>query len=224
MRKVILCLLLCLSCSVGIRAQSTGAAIAGTVLDPDGKIVQKASVVMKNEGTGIVRLEVTDAEGRFTAQDLAPGTYALDVTAAGFAAAHRTGVRATTGVPENISISLSLEKLSEDSFRISSTLHNSCPVAEFAGGTFRTIRDQSGFHTKFHCAHCRLHSGGPDGAGYFQFCAEWSRPRRQQDVLSRIQGRPVHDDLRRHSLQRHERSDAPLVGVLPRAIHRYDII
>jgi iron complex outermembrane receptor protein len=114
MRKVFFCVLLCLSCSLRIQAQSTDAAITGTVLDPDGKVVQKASVVMKNEATGVVRLEITDAEGRFTARDLAPGTYALDVTATGFAAAHRAGVRATAGVPENISISLSLEKISEE--------------------------------------------------------------------------------------------------------------
>jgi iron complex outermembrane receptor protein len=112
MRKVLLCLFICFVTAPKIQAQT--AAISGTVLDPDGKVVQSASVVVTNESTHAAQIVMTDAEGRFSAPALAAGLYTIDVTAAGFAAAHRTGVPAGTGVPENISISLSIEKVSEE--------------------------------------------------------------------------------------------------------------
>src|SRR5215467_9078845 len=112
MRNLILCLCLVLAASPRSQAQSgaDNGVISGTVLDPDGKVVQQAPVIVRNESTGILRTTVTDNEGRFSVPALPAGTYAIDVTAQGFATAHRTGVQASTGAPENISISLSLEK------------------------------------------------------------------------------------------------------------------
>ncbi|HYR42080.1 MAG TPA: TonB-dependent receptor, partial [Terriglobia bacterium] len=115
-RNMILSVFLFLAASPRVQAQSAAetAVISGTVLDPDGKVVQNAPVIVRNESTGSVRTTVTDTEGRFSVPDLPAGDYALDVTAPGFATAHRAGVRAATGTPENISVSLSLEKVAEE--------------------------------------------------------------------------------------------------------------
>src|SRR5262245_16478242 len=116
MRNVYLCILFCFLTVLQTLAQTTEntAGISGTVLDPDGKVVQNASVVATNESTHTNRVTVTDAEGRFSFSDLSTGLYSIDVTAAGFATVHRGAVRAAAGATENISIPLTLEKVSEE--------------------------------------------------------------------------------------------------------------
>src|SRR6266850_1225444 len=119
MRNLILCVFVFLAASPRIQAQSAPdravtAVISGTVLDPDGKVVQNVPAIVRNESTGTIRTIVTDMEGRFSFPDLPAGNYSVDVTAPGFATVHRAGVRAASGAPQNISISLSLEKVSEE--------------------------------------------------------------------------------------------------------------
>ena len=56
--------------------------------------------------------------------------------------------------------------------------------------------------------------------GTFSYSPNGVGPRRHEDVLPRLQGRRLLDDVRRHSVQRHERPDASLLGVLPEPVHR----
>src|SRR5271168_1083079 len=72
-------------CALPMHGQTANTgAIAGTVSDPSGALVPNAAVVIKLQGTGEKRALDTDVEGNFSAQFLAPGNYALTVTAAGF--------------------------------------------------------------------------------------------------------------------------------------------
>ena len=72
-------------------AQITGA-ITGSVVDVTSSLVKKATVVVKNLGTGAERQLVTDSGGRFTAEQLPVGSYEVTVTASGFKKAVRTGL------------------------------------------------------------------------------------------------------------------------------------
>jgi hypothetical protein len=87
-------------------APATGTPISGRVRDEDGAPVVGAEVVAVAEsdvpGVGRLRREATDAEGRFSIEDAAPGAWTLSVSAAEFVpatvgavAAGRTDVEVT---------------------------------------------------------------------------------------------------------------------------------
>ena len=64
-------------------AQSaTTGAIGGAVKDPSGAVVPNATVTITNTGTNGTQVVKTNAEGRFTASQLAPGIYKVSATAA----------------------------------------------------------------------------------------------------------------------------------------------
>jgi hypothetical protein len=99
-----LSVLLCLTGSTPLKAQSNAgdAAVTGTVLDPDGKVIQNAAITLKSESTSLVRNFTTDAEGRFSTAGLSAGIYTIDVSSPGFATAHRTGLQLTAGATHYI--------------------------------------------------------------------------------------------------------------------------
>src|SRR5512136_1002482 len=74
--------LLCVAATVS--AQSFLGTIRGTVTDPQEGVVPNASVLITDESTGVPRTAATDAEGRFEALNLRPGTYRVEITAANF--------------------------------------------------------------------------------------------------------------------------------------------
>jgi hypothetical protein len=59
--------------------------VTGTVLDPSGAVIQGASVSLLNEATNVVISTVTTSTGTYVFDGIAPGTYSLTITAAGFA-------------------------------------------------------------------------------------------------------------------------------------------
>src|SRR5690349_7887089 len=62
---------------------STGA-LTGTVADPTGAVVPKATITLRNNGTGQAFTAVTDPEGLYRFSLLPPGQYELTVQMAGF--------------------------------------------------------------------------------------------------------------------------------------------
>ncbi len=91
-----------LACSVLMTATRAAApsqdlddgTIAGRVSDANGASVVGARVTATLAATGASREAVTDEEGRYRLVDLAPGMYALRVSAAGFAEETRTNLAA----------------------------------------------------------------------------------------------------------------------------------
>ncbi len=65
-------------------AQSTFASIVGTVKDPSGAVVAKASVAVVNSGTDTRRATVTDTSGDYSVPNLEPGTYKVTMETPGF--------------------------------------------------------------------------------------------------------------------------------------------
>src|SRR5262245_5823376 len=61
--------------------------IAGTVLDSTDALVPGATVTLLDEGTGVKKTAVTNADGVFAFRDLNFGTYQVTVKLSGFQAA-----------------------------------------------------------------------------------------------------------------------------------------
>ena len=100
---------------VGLQAQAPSGTtrLTGTVLDPDGKAVADASVVVRNEATGLVRTMTSDAGGRFSADALPAATYVIEVSAPGFATARRAGLRLAADTSEEVSFTLAIAVFTE---------------------------------------------------------------------------------------------------------------
>jgi iron complex outermembrane receptor protein len=99
------------TCSAQTTTQASNATLSGVVTDSQGASLPKATVVL--EADGFTRRVTADAGGRFQFTNLAPGTYALDVDAPGFATSRRTGVTVTSDRPTELSIPLQLGDLNE---------------------------------------------------------------------------------------------------------------
>jgi hypothetical protein len=69
-----------------------GGSISGTVKDPSGAVVPRATVAATNADTGIRRTVTTDANGAYSFSSLPIGRYDLDVGSAGFRPYRRAGV------------------------------------------------------------------------------------------------------------------------------------
>ena len=78
--------------SATARAQATSGDITGTVKDPAGALVAKASVVVTNEDTAVAATTQTGTAGDYRVSNLLPGKYDVVVTATGFQAFTLKGV------------------------------------------------------------------------------------------------------------------------------------
>src|SRR5579863_3577944 len=125
--------LLCLCASsfaVVARAQNS-ASISGTVTDPTGAVVPKATVEIHNPVSGYDRTTTTDTSGNFSFANIPFNPYHLTVSLTGFNN-YTQDVTVQSSVPMNLKISLSLagasssvtvEASSEDLLETTSTEH-----------------------------------------------------------------------------------------------------
>src|SRR5690242_7564760 len=84
LRHAIAAVGLVLLCSLVASAQFDTGTITGTVTDPSGAMVVKASVTITNVGTGITKTLQTDSSGNFVASAVPFGTYVVSATSTGF--------------------------------------------------------------------------------------------------------------------------------------------
>ena len=85
----------------------------GTVVDQSGSSVPSATVSLTNKLNGQVREIQTGQDGRYTAPNLLPGEYDLNVTAAGFRAYTQTGLQITINTVTRADVRLELGQLTE---------------------------------------------------------------------------------------------------------------
>jgi iron complex outermembrane recepter protein len=109
---VSLCVLFCAAGWVPLRAQDAGT-LAGTVLDQTGKAIRGATVVVRNDATGVSRTITTDSDGHFSAAGLPAGTYTTEAVAPGFAKNTRAGIQLPGSGADDVSISLGVESVSQ---------------------------------------------------------------------------------------------------------------
>ncbi len=106
-RKVALAatFLVALLASGAALAQSSGAAVSGTVSSPSQTPVANATVSARNLATGQVIDARSDAGGAYSVGGLAPGEYEISVSAPGFDA-HTERVTVTAGATATLNVSL----------------------------------------------------------------------------------------------------------------------
>ncbi len=76
--------LLILGSSTFLGAQSSQGRILGTVTDQSGAVIPGATMVIKNQATGVSRTLTTNRSGDYVAPALDPGTYSVSAAATGF--------------------------------------------------------------------------------------------------------------------------------------------
>jgi len=88
-----------------VMAQVQTGTIAGTVTDPSGAVIQKATVTVTNKNTGAFRVIQTEESGVFSAASLPPGTYEVRIEASGFAASVRS-TEVLTGATTTLNVAM----------------------------------------------------------------------------------------------------------------------
>ena len=112
-RFVVFALLALLGVAASVSAQSFLGTIRGTVVDPQGAAVPKASVLITDESTGVPRTAETDAEGRFDATNLRPGSYRVEIITTSFKKYEQTNVVLRASSIARVDAKLELGALTE---------------------------------------------------------------------------------------------------------------
>jgi hypothetical protein len=87
--------------------------VRGTVVDPSGKAVGGASVVLTNSESKIERTTTTEEQGEYQFLLVPPGTYRLTVTATGFRRYEQTDLQLLVNTPSTVNIQLTIGGASE---------------------------------------------------------------------------------------------------------------
>jgi hypothetical protein len=87
--------------------------VRGTVVDPSGKAVAGASVVLANSASKTERTSTTGEQGEYQFLFVPPGTYKLAVTAAGFRRYEQTDLQLLVNTPATANVQLTIGGTSE---------------------------------------------------------------------------------------------------------------
>ncbi len=92
---------------------TTAGQLTGTVVDPAGSVIPGAMLTLSRPSTGFTQNATANASGSYTLSNLQAGTYQLDVTAKGFAAAHYDDVNIDIGRISNLKILMKIGAASQ---------------------------------------------------------------------------------------------------------------
>ncbi len=95
-----------LSFGVFAQSQATTGLIQGTVIDPNGAVVNGASVNVKNTETGFERTVTSNSDGFFSAPLLPLGKYRVTATASGFSNSILENVEVNVGQTLSLKIEM----------------------------------------------------------------------------------------------------------------------
>ena len=105
--------ILLLSCSLVLRAQSTYGALTGTVVDSTGAAEPGATVTLTNIGTASKQTQMTGDTGLYSFVNLDPGNYRLVVEKTGFKRVNRENITILVQQTARVDISLSVGQATE---------------------------------------------------------------------------------------------------------------
>jgi len=112
--RVLLSALLLLGVGANALAQSSSASsLSGVVVDADGGAIPGATVIVKNNATGVSVEAVSNATGRFSFPVIDPGTYTVTVSLTGFKTYVASDLRLLSARPGEITAKLEIGALSE---------------------------------------------------------------------------------------------------------------
>ena len=113
MRKIgVLTLVFLCACGAAF-AQGTTSRVLGTVEDSSSAVVPGVTVKLVNEGTRVTFETKTSATGTYVFEAVQPGSYELDVEAAGFRTFTSTGNLVTIGQPATINVKLEVGAIAD---------------------------------------------------------------------------------------------------------------
>jgi hypothetical protein len=96
-----------------VDAQVTTATLVGLVRDNSAAVIPGANVVATNEGTGVTRESVTDANGEVVLSALPAGTYTVRIELAGFKTISQRGIQLGAGQTVRQTFTLEVGAMSE---------------------------------------------------------------------------------------------------------------
>jgi outer membrane receptor protein involved in Fe transport len=94
-------------------AQGTTGSISGFVADESKAAIPGATVTIKSVETGQLRTLVSDDQGRYRADALAPGTYDITVELTGFRTAEFAGITLTVGQDAGLNVEMKVGGMTE---------------------------------------------------------------------------------------------------------------
>ena len=110
--RLVLIAAISLLCSLALAAnvfsQETTGGLQGTVKDPSGAVVAKASVVLTGNSLGGAKSLETDGSGYYRFANLPPGVYTVTVKAAGFSELKREGITVEVGHLPSLDLTLAV--------------------------------------------------------------------------------------------------------------------
>ena len=108
------CLCLLVPIALSAQAESGAAAVQGVVLDPEGRPIAGAAVILRNETNAYRRDVTTDSSGLFRASAIPVGEYVVEARAAGFAVLRTEHLALHVGRTESLTLRLTLAPVSEE--------------------------------------------------------------------------------------------------------------
>jgi hypothetical protein len=108
----VLTLIFCFSTPM-LAQRADRATISGVVTDPQGSAVPGATVTVRNEGTGVESVLVTNAAGAYSAPPLVLGTYSVTVDLTGFKKAVTSGILLQGGDQVRHDVTMQVGSLTE---------------------------------------------------------------------------------------------------------------
>ncbi|HEY2866395.1 MAG TPA: TonB-dependent receptor [Pyrinomonadaceae bacterium] len=111
-RSILAMLFLTFLLSLAAFGQSDKGQISGLVTDANGAVVPGAAVTVTNQKTGQLRIVTTNEDGAFTAANLAPSTYTIEVNANNFSTVKKTDIDVLVGQQMNLEFKLPAQGVS----------------------------------------------------------------------------------------------------------------
>ena len=106
--RLVMLLVLILSCIASASAQTSKGFVVGVVEDQNGASIPNASVKIKNLKTGAVRETVSDSSGSFRLDAVDPGSYSLEASGAGFKTGKVDRLDVNAAQTANVSVRLEI--------------------------------------------------------------------------------------------------------------------
>jgi hypothetical protein len=94
-------------------AQETRASLGGKVTDPKGALIQKASIVVVADETGVVYSTKTNNAGAWIVVGLLPGHYRFEVSSPGFKTTEHTSIELQLGDQKTVDVGLQMGSRTE---------------------------------------------------------------------------------------------------------------
>ncbi len=91
-RSILLAVVFGLVSATSAHAQTATGEVGGTVTDPSGAAIPRASVTLSNENTKVIRTTLANQDGRFIFTNVLNGAYTVQVEATGFKKAEQKNV------------------------------------------------------------------------------------------------------------------------------------